>query len=315
MTEAPPVSTLEPRLASELGALRERLRARHGWTHVEVTAEVDSVARRIGLRGEVAVDRLVASVVETAQRVAPGWSVDAGELRVMAGGSWYELAGDAVLLAACPHVDGSRRVATERRQADGPVQRLGEAHGALVVRGRDGTVGWLEGALGPAVEPPRLSPPHGDDAHALVAAARRWVGAPYRLGGTTPQGVDCSALVQRLVLDRLGVLLPRHSSDQLMVAPREGPGTGVGDLVFIWSAREAFAGLCHVGIGSGATVVHTSLSRRRVVEDPMEAFLADARRVMHVPLPELLAFGRRVAGWPSLSAAGIRLGRDPEPPT
>jgi hypothetical protein len=42
----------------------------------------------------------------------------------------------------------------------------------------------------------------------------------------------------------------------------------------------------------------------------MEGFLAGARRVMHVTFAELLALGRRVAGQPSLTAAGFRLGRE-----
>src|SRR5690606_10527743 len=236
------------------------------------------------------------------------------------------LPGAVRLWAACPTSDEPRRVATELRAQDGPLQRLGGVgDGFAVVRGRDGTVGWLEGPLGPEVDAPALPRPHGDDPHALGEAARRWLGVPYRLGGVTEQAVDCSALVQRLALDQLGVQLPRHSSDQLLVSPRSGPGLEVGDLLFVWSEREAFHGgpvqsdACgvrrafhggHVGIGAGPAVVHASLSRRRVVEEPVEGFLDGARRVMHVPFAELLAFGRRVAGWPSLTAAGIRLGRE-----
>jgi cell wall-associated NlpC family hydrolase len=240
----------------------------------------------------------------------------------MRGGSWHALPGAVVLLTGRP--GSGSRVATELRVHDGPVQRLGSTTaGATVVRGRDGTVGWLEGPLGPEVEAPRLAGPHGEDPAALVHAARPWLGVPYRLGGVTEHGVDCSGLVQRLALEVLGVLLPRHSSDQLLVSPRDGHGSGVGDLSFVWSDRETFSGgpsywspsapkaLCHVGIGTGRTVVHASLSRRCVVEDPMEGFLAGVRRVMHVPFAEVLALGRRIAGQPSLTAAGFRLGRDP----
>jgi hypothetical protein len=298
----------------------ERLRAeaieRHGWTFVEVAVSVDPSARRIALCGEVAVDRLAERVLAAVRAELPEWAVDGEDLRMMRGGLWHALRGPAVLLAACPRPGVSRRVATELRVQDGPVQRLGELGelgGALVVRGRDGTVGWLEGVgadaspLGPAVDPPRLPPPHSDDPLALVRAAWPWLDAPYRLGGVTEDGVDCSGLVQRLALEVLGVLVPRHSSDQLLVAPRPGPGQGVGDLSFVWSDREA---LCHVGIGTGPTVIHASLSRRRVVEDSLDGFLAGSRRVMHVPFAELLALGHRVAGHPSLVAAGFRLGRD-----
>ncbi|MCA9709384.1 MAG: C40 family peptidase [Myxococcales bacterium] len=232
----------------------------------------------------------------------------------MAGGPWHALVEPVALLAASPAEDPRRPLATILRPQDGPVQRLGEGPGGRVVRGRDGTVGWLEGSegvLGSEVPAPTLAAPRGDDPAALVRAARPWIGAPYRLGGVTAEGIDCSALVQRLVESVLGVLVPRHSSDQLQIAPRAGEGRAAGDLSFVWSDREA---RCHVGIATGTTVVHASLSRRRVVEDPVEGFLAGARRAMHVPFAELLAFGRRVAGAPSLVAAGFELGRDPDAP-
>ena len=316
------------RVEAAIATLRAELVERHGWTHVEVSVRADPGARRIALAGEVAVDRVALRVIEVARAAAPEWSIDGEGVRIMRNGPWHALRGPTVLLASCPRLAASRRVATELRAADGPVQRLGLAGGAIVVRGRDGTVGWLDARaaagrasapsegvaatdvddpLGPEVEPPRLRPPHGDDPHALARAARPWVDVPYRLGGVTEQGIDCSGLVQRLALEVLGVLVPRHSSDQLLVAPRSGPGAAAGDLSFVWSDREA---LCHVGIGTGRSVIHASLSRRRVVEDPLDAFLAGTRRVMHVPFAELLAFGHRVAGHPSLVAAGLRLGRD-----
>ncbi|MCX4244305.1 NlpC/P60 family protein [Paraliomyxa miuraensis] len=300
---------------SALAALRDELRARHGWTHVDVSVGVDADARRLVLRGEVAVERLVGRVVEVAAAAAPGWAIEPEALRVMDGGTWHALPlvelDPVVLWAACPERAADRRVATELRPEDGPLQRLGAHAGWTVARGRDGTVGWLEGGGGVEVPAPRLPAPHGDDPEGLVREARSWLGVPYRLGGVTKQAVDCSALVQRLLFDQLGVLVPRHSSDQLLVAPRPGKGTGPGDLVFVWSARESLRGMCHVGIAAGGSVIHASLSRRGVVEDTTAEFLADARGVMHVPFGELLAFGRRVAGHASLVAAGVRLGAQP----
>jgi len=302
------VGAIEAQVEAVLARLRAELVARHGWTFLAVSARVEAEARRIALRGEVAVDRLAARVIEVVRAAVPEWSVDGEGLHAMRGGSWHGLLGSVVLLAERPSSAESRRVATELRAQDGPVQRLGAGSGgAMVVRGRDGTVGWLEGSLGAEVEAPSFSPPHGDDPLALVHAARPWLGVPYRLGGVTEHGVDCSGLVQRLVLEVLGVLMPRHSSDQLLVAPRPGPGRARGDLSFVWSDREA---LCHVGIGSGSTIIHASLSRRRVVEDSLDDFLVGTRRVMHVPFAELLAFGHRIAGEASLIAAGFGLGRD-----
>jgi cell wall-associated NlpC family hydrolase len=57
----------------------------------------------------------------------------------------------------------------------------------------------------------------GDD---VVAAARKYLGTPYALGGTDPaKGMDCSALVQRAYAD-LGIKLPRVSSEQARVGTK-----------------------------------------------------------------------------------------------
>ena len=99
--------------------------------------------------------------------------------------------------------------------------------------------------LGPSVSAPEIAPAHGTPKE-VVEGARQLLGAPYRLGGTTPEGLDCSGLTQRAYRAGLGVILPRHSTDQLQAtlrlhsAPRRH-----GNLVFAWTARE---GPCHVGI-------------------------------------------------------------------
>ncbi len=299
------------RVHAAVEALRDTLRARHGWTHLQVQVTADAAQRTLVLRGEVAVTRLVQRVARLAAEVAPDWQVDVSAVAPMQGGDWHAAPTRVVpLWAGCPAVDDSRRLATELRPADGPVQRLGHVGDAAVVRGRDGTVGWWDGPLGPNVAPPMLAAPRDCPAEALVGATTPWHAVPYVLGGATEAGIDCSALVQRLVWEQLGVVLPRHSSDQLGVAPHEGMGPGAGDLCFVWSDREA---LCHVGIGTGDAVVHASLSRRRVVLDPVAGFVQGARKTMHVPFAQLGTFGRSVAGYPSLIAAGFVLGRELDP--
>jgi cell wall-associated NlpC family hydrolase len=77
-----------------------------------------------------------------------------------------------------------------------------------------------------------------------VAIAMRYKGVPYRWGGTSPAGFDCSGLVQ-YVYKQLGVSLPRTVADQhgaVKIIPRSQ--ARAGDLVF-------FPGLGHMGIYLG----------------------------------------------------------------
>jgi cell wall-associated NlpC family hydrolase len=67
---------------------------------------------------------------------------------------------------------------------------------------------------------------------ALERALGEFSGAPYRSGGTTPAGVDCSGLVQALY-HRAGVNLPRTVVDQYQAGrPVARHDLQFGDVVF-----------------------------------------------------------------------------------
>jgi cell wall-associated NlpC family hydrolase len=171
---------------------------------------------------------------------------------------------------------------------------LAAVGGWLLVRASDGTIGWTRARLGlPVACPAPAVAPAGAGAAALTRALRGFRGTPYRLGGTTSLGIDCSGLVQRAVRAALGVTLPRHSSDQLALAAAPVRALGEpGDLLFLWGAGES---PCHVGVvlrgprPGMRTLLHASSRRGRVIEEPLEQVLPRAARLRHVELEQVLA--------------------------
>ena len=66
----------------------------------------------------------------------------------------------------------------------------------------------------------------------VVYTARQMVGVPYRWGGSTPEGFDCSGLVQ-YVYSRSGLRLPRTAAEQMAAsAPLTLEKAEAGDLLF-----------------------------------------------------------------------------------
>jgi peptidoglycan DL-endopeptidase CwlO len=84
----------------------------------------------------------------------------------------------------------------------------------------------------------------------VVAIAEQYLGVPYRWGGASPSGFDCSGLVM-YVFAQVGVSLPHSSYAQYgMGSPVSRDQLQPGDLVF-------FDGLGHVGIYvGGGSFIH-----------------------------------------------------------
>lgn len=102
----------------------------------------------------------------------------------------------------------------------------------------------------------------------IVHQAKDYVGVPYRNGGTTSKGMDCSGLVFN-VYRSFGIALPRTSRAQSRFG-REISRSELrpGDLVFFSTTGH---GVSHVGIYSGrGEFIHASTRARRVRFDRLD---------------------------------------------
>ncbi len=88
----------------------------------------------------------------------------------------------------------------------------------------------------------------------VLAIAARYVGIPYRYGGTTPAGFDCSGFTQ-YVYKQIGVSLPRTAQSQMNAATRISRSQAKpGDLVFVVGGGTTG----HVGIYAGGNMMYDS---------------------------------------------------------
>jgi cell wall-associated NlpC family hydrolase len=146
----------------------------------------------------------------------------------------------------------------------------------------------------------------GDD---IVRAARRFIGVPYRLGGTTPAAFDCSGFVRR-VFAEYGVELPRTAHEQAAVGSAPEPGDlRPGDLLFFYGGHGAQHIAIYVG---GDTIVHASSRGRRVQLDR----LGGAGHRRRSWFNERLIAVRRVAPVEGVfRLEGVSASTDPPPPS
>ena len=139
------------------------------------------------------------------------------------------------------------------------------------------TVSWETGAF-TAVPKPKPAPPRVTDddssrssgststssesgsfgssrGSSVLSVAARYIGVPYRYGGSTPGGGwDCSGATS-YIFRQIGISLPRTANQQMLATTRVSRANAKpGDLVFFLSAGRAY----HVGIFAGDGMMYDS---------------------------------------------------------
>lgn len=111
---------------------------------------------------------------------------------------------------------------------------------------------------------------------------KKWQKTPYRYGGTTLAGSDCSALVMNFFKNKFSKNLPRSAAEQAKLGVKVNTPKA-GDLVFFKTGRGA-SGL-HVGIYyADGKFLHASTSKGVTYSSLNESYWKKhywmARRVM-----------------------------------
>jgi lipoprotein Spr len=108
---------------------------------------------------------------------------------------------------------------------------------------------------------------------AMLEFIDEWYGVPYRYGGTTKNGVDCSAFVSYFMSAVYGLSVPRNSGDQYEAVKKIRKTQLVeGDLVFFDTGRGRIS---HVGVYLGNNkFVHASTSNGVIISDLDEDYFS-----------------------------------------
>ncbi len=95
------------------------------------------------------------------------------------------------------------------------------------------------------------------EAESLIPLIKPLLGIPYRLGGTTPDGFDCSGFTS-YVLEQLGVSLPRTSEEQFASGQEVSYEEAIpGDLLFYDTLNKGKVSHVALYLGNGM-IVHAN---------------------------------------------------------
>jgi cell wall-associated NlpC family hydrolase len=124
-----------------------------------------------------------------------------------------------------------------------------------------------------------------EERNLFIRVVKNFLGVPYRLGGSTLKGIDCSAFVKK-IYEIFNVQLPRTVREQFLFGRKVDKNElEEGDLVFFKTRR---ANNAHVGIYIGKNqFVHASSRNKEVRVDNLDTPYFNQRFLRGVRVKEL----------------------------
>jgi peptidoglycan endopeptidase LytE len=123
-----------------------------------------------------------------------------------------------------------------------------------------------------------------EERNLFIRVVKNFLGVPYKLGGSTLKGIDCSAFVKK-IYEIFNTQIPRTTREQFSIGKKVEKGQlEEGDLVFFRRRGNS----SHVGIYIGDNqFVHASSSNREVKIDDLDTPYYNKRFLKGVRLKEL----------------------------
>jgi len=108
--------------------------------------------------------------------------------------------------------------------------------------------------------------------NSVTEIAERYVGVPYKYGGTTSDGFDCSGFVQ-YVFKQKGIAIPRIPADMAAISDKiDFKEIRPGDLVYFKGSNANSSEIGHVALviesdGTNFKMIHSTSSKGVIISD------------------------------------------------